>query len=201
MCSEPSDVELEKSGKSISFAALVLAPTACLIIGGLLIYYTQTPWQLGVKYAFLSTVWGITFAIATFAAVVFVTRLPLSYSLRNVCRQLLPIFKGMAFWKVVVLSLMAGIGEELLFRGFLQQWLDGFVSVSLAIGIAAVIFGVLHFASVSYFLLTAFLGAAFGIAYHLTDSLLLIMSWHAFYDLLAIWVFSRYPRLLGIEDV
>lgn len=182
-----------------TFYLILLAPVACLVIGALLIDYTDTPWQLIADGVLPPTVWGIILGTTTFGGVIILTRLPISRSLREVCKQLIPIFEGMSFWQVAILSLMAGIGEELLFRGFLQQWLTGFYAIEVAIGIAAVIFGLLHFATFSYFLLTTALGAAFGIAYYLTGSLLLIMSWHAFYDLLAIWIFTRRPELLGIK--
>lgn len=201
MSIEAFDAESEESDQTIGFGAMVLAPFVALVIGGLLIYYTETSWQLAAQSWTSPLLWGAVLGALTFAIVLLITRLPLSQALRDVCKELVPIFKDISLWQVVVLSLMAGVGEELLFRGFLQQWLAGPLSVGLAIGIAAVVFGLLHFASLSYFLLTTALGAAFGIAYHLNGSLLLIMSWHAFYDLLAIWVFSRYPRLLGIDGV
>lgn len=182
-----------------TFYYILLAPVACVVIGVLLIDYTDTSWQLAADGILSPVIWGAVLGIATFGGVIILTRMPVSRSLREVCKQLIPIFDNMALWQIVTLSLMAGIGEELLFRGLLQQWLAGYYSIDIAIGIAAVVFGLLHFATFSYFLLTTVLGAAFGIAYHLTGSLLLIMSWHAFYDLLAIWVFARRPELLGVK--
>lgn len=182
------------------FYFILLAPVACFIIGVLLIDYTDTSWQLAGDGYLSPVIWGVVLGAVTFGGVIIVTRLPISKSLRDVCRQLIPIFDGMSFVQVLILSLAAGIGEELLFRGFLQQWLTGYYTIDIAIGIAAVVFGLLHFATFSYFLLTTILGAAFGIAYYLSGSLLLIMSWHAFYDLLAIWFFTRRPDLLGLEE-
>lgn len=182
-----------------SFFIILLVPVVCLLIGGLLIYYTETQWQL-FEGSFLPPVfWGIILAIATFIGVLLVTRLPISQTLRDVCRQLIPIFDGMNFWQIMLISLLAGIGEELLFRGFLQQWLAGYYPIEIAVGIASIIFGLLHFVTFSYFLLTTLLGAAFGIAYYLTGSLLLIMVWHAFYDLLIIWILTRRPEMVKIS--
>lgn len=193
------DQLIDEAESDNTFYFILLAPVACLIIGTLLINYTNTSWQLSADGILPPVIWGAVLGIVTFGGVIILTRLPVSQTLREVCRQLIPIFEGMSFGRILILSLAAGIGEELLFRGFLQQWLIGYYTIDIAIGIAAVIFGLLHFATFSYFLLTTVLGAAFGIAYYLTGSLLLIMSWHAFYDLLAIWIFTRQPELLGIE--
>lgn len=192
------DTGRNESGNRFLF--ILLVPIASFVIGALLINYTDTSWQLMSNGILSPVVWGTVLGAVTFGAVIILTRLPISESLREVSRQLIPIFKGMSFAQILILSLGAGIGEELLFRGFLQQWLIGYYSIDLAIGIAAVVFGLLHFANFSYFLLTTVLGAAFGIAYHITGSLLLIMSWHAFYDLLAIWIFTNRPELLGLRD-
>lgn len=183
-----------------TFYYILFAPVGCLIAGGLLIYYTKTPWQLTDGEVLFSMMWGIIWGAITFAGVLILTRMPISRNLQEVCRDLIPIFEGMNFWQILILSLMAGIGEELLFRGFLQQWLTGFYPIHIAIGIASVIFGLLHFVSFSYFLLASLLGAAFGIAYHLTGSLLLIMIWHAFYDLLIIWLLVHWPEITGIAN-
>jgi membrane protease YdiL (CAAX protease family) len=190
---------VDEARSNHSFYFILLAPVACLIIGALLIDYTNTPWQFVADGVLTSIIWGIVLGVTTFGGVIILTRLPVSRSLREVCRQLIPIFEGMSFWQITILSLMAGIGEELLFRGFLQQWLSGYYTCEIAIGIAAVVFGLLHFATFSYFLLTTVLGAVFGITYYLTGSLLLIMIWHGIYDLLVFWVLIRRPDLLGIK--
>jgi membrane protease YdiL (CAAX protease family) len=95
---------------------------------------------------------------------------------------------------------MAGIGEEVFFRGFLQTWLSGFIGIELAILIGAIGFGLLHFASIGYFVITTMIGLALGTAYYLTGSLLLVMVWHSVYDVIAIWVISRHPEWLDIKS-
>jgi membrane protease YdiL (CAAX protease family) len=50
---------------------------------------------------------------------------------------LIPTFAGLSRWQIVALSVAAGIGEELFFRGFLQP-LGGMVAASLAFGAAHV---------------------------------------------------------------
>lgn len=184
---------------SLSFGQLVSAPFVAFVLGAMLIYLTDLPVYLGFDDWAVSLIWGSILAVATFGLVILLTRLPFSKSLREICKQLVPIFEGLSLWKILAISLAAGVGEELLFRGFFQQWLAGYMRIEVAILLAALVFGYLHFASVSYFALTFVLGALFGITYAKTHSLLLVISWHAVYDMLIIWVFSRKPKLLLLE--
>lgn len=184
---------------SPNFWFILVIPLISLLLGILLLYFTDTPWQLAPNSIGSSILWGAALGIISYAFAVLVTRLPFASSLRDTCRELLPIFGNFSIPKMIILSLAAGLGEEFLFRGFLQEWLIGNFSVEIGIAVAAVFFGLLHFASVSYFLLTTLLGAAMGLAYHLSGSLLLVITWHACYDFLAIWVMSKNPELLGIS--
>lgn len=191
---------VDKAGSDNIFYYIMLAPVIVFTLGVVFLELTETPWQLVSGSAAANVSWGIFWGLVTFIAVIVLTRLPISKSLREVCKELLPLFKKLAMWQIVFISLGAGISEELLFRGFLQQWLTGFYSIEMAIGLAAVVFGLLHFLTFSYFLLTTLLGAAMGIAYYLTGSLLLAITWHAVYDLLVLWVFSFRPELLAIKS-
>lgn len=181
------------------FAALLLAPFACFLLGGILIYLMDTPWQFAPNGIAHAVLWGLGSGLFVYLLLSILTRFPVARSLKTILRQLRPLFKDLRFWQIAVLALMAGLGEEVFFRGFLQAWLSGFITVELAIAVAAIVFGLLHFASVSYFLLTTLLGFALGYVYALTNSLLLIIAWHGFYDLIAIWILSRYPKLLGLH--
>ena len=183
----------------LSFNQLMSGPVGALVLAVLLIYFTEITINTGFESFFGSIVWGMILGGVTFVLVIFLTRLPFSKSLRDICKQLVPIFQGFPLWKIITLSLAAGLGEELLFRGFLQQWLMTYMSMEVAILLASLGFGLLHFFSFSYFALTTVLGVIFGITYVETNSLLLVMSWHAIYDVLVIGVFSYRPKLLLLE--
>ena len=183
----------------LSFSQLMSGPVGALVLAVVLIYFTEITVHTGFESFFGSIIWGIILGVVTFVLVIFITRLPFSKSLREICKQLVPIFQGFPLWKIITLSLAAGLGEELLFRGFFQQWLMTYMSTEVAILLASLGFGLLHFFSFSYFVLTTVLGVIFGITYVETNSLLLVMSWHAVYDVLVIWVFSYRPELLLLE--
>lgn len=102
-------------------------------------------------------------------------------------------------WSVLIgLAVLAGIGEELLFRGVIQGWVGDYLGTPLGIVVGTMAFGLAHALSRAYFLVATALGALFGVAYSFTDSLQLVMVWHAVYDLVVIVVLRRYPQLFGL---
>jgi len=89
---------------------------------------------------------------------------------------------------VALVSLLAGFGEELLFRGVLQGWLSELIGPWIGVAIAAVVFGLMHFLSWTYFAVATGLGLYLGALYELTGNLLVVCLVHALYD----WVAIRY---------
>ncbi len=68
--------------------------------------------------------------------------------------------------------LISPVAEEVVFRGLLQTVMRGyFDSAWLAIGVAAVLFGLMHLSQPQYVLPLALLGAAMGLLYERTGSL------------------------------
>lgn len=100
--------------------------------------------------------------------------------------------------KHLLISLCAGIGEEILFRGWIlprladQIAMLGLPGISLpaAILISSVLFGALHPITTLYFVLAAIMGGYFAALMLLTDSLLVPIAAHAAYDAMQLWVSS-----------
>lgn len=103
-------------------------------------------------------------------------------AIRRVYRDLLkPAFAGIGAREVVVISLAAGIGEELLFRGVLQPEI-GLIPASL-------VFGMLHTGGRGTFAFgcwVALMGAALGWLAAATGGLLAPIVAHALYDAVAL---------------
>ncbi len=95
---------------------------------------------------------------------------------------------------VLVVSALAGLGEELLMRGVLQAWLAQGLGPAPAVTIAAVVFGLAHYLSHVYFLLATAMGLYLGTLYQVTGDLALVSLVHALYDAVAI------AYLLGRPD-
>ncbi|MGM0553485.1 MAG: CPBP family intramembrane glutamic endopeptidase [Pseudomonadota bacterium] len=95
---------------------------------------------------------------------------------------------------VLLISLLAGVGEELLVRGVLQGWLAGHWPAEWAILAAALVFGLAHAISRLYFVFATLIGLYLGWVYHLTDNLLVVAVAHAIYDWIVIRLYLRQPR-------
>lgn len=91
--------------------------------------------------------------------------------------------------ELVVLSMAAGIGEELLFRGWLQQGLFSFLNAEKSVWmglvgllVASLLFGLAHPITPLYIVLAVGMGAFLGGIYWLTGNLLCAIAAHAVYD-------------------
>ena len=100
--------------------------------------------------------------------------------------------------KLLLISICAGLGEEVLFRGWILPRLSdqiamfGFpnLSLTLAILISSILFGALHPITKLYFVLAAIMGAYFAALMLLTNSLLVPIAAHAAYDAMQLLVSS-----------
>lgn len=96
--------------------------------------------------------------------------------------------------EMLVISLCAGIGEELLFRGWLMYWIaDGWamvpgepVSATFALGfglvVSSIAFGLVHPLTKLYIVVAAVMGLYFGGLCIWTGNLLVPITAHAVYD-------------------
>jgi membrane protease YdiL (CAAX protease family) len=100
---------------------------------------------------------------------------------------------------LAALSIFAGVGEELLFRGAVQGWLAGVVGDPAAIVVASLLFGLVHYISFTYFLVATGLGLLLGCAYAISGSIVLVMIWHAVYDMVALYCLVRFPHWFGVR--
>jgi membrane protease YdiL (CAAX protease family) len=92
---------------------------------------------------------------------------------------------------ILLLAALAGIGEELLFRGVIQVWLAERFPLLLAVAGASLLFGVGHWLSASYAALASLIGAYLGLVFLLTGNLLAPIVAHAAYDVVALFVLAR----------
>lgn len=103
------------------------------------------------------------------------------------------LFRHAAPGAVLLISILAGIGEELLIRGVLQGWLMQRWPPEWAIVAAAVVFGMAHAISRLYFAFATLIGVYLGVLYYLTDNLLVVIVTHALYDWIVIRLYLRGP--------
>ena len=143
---------------------------------------------------------GLIGALLSLVAILGLTRsrTPVGRGLRDIFGSLYPFFQGFSWPQIVITALAAGFCEELLFRGFLQGWLAGISTPLVAVLVTSVVFGLLHFASFTYSVIATGIGLSLGLVYWLSESLLLVITWHGVYDLIAIAVLAKYPRWFGL---
>lgn len=93
-----------------------------------------------------------------------------------------PLFASCSLMQLALLSLLAGIGEELLFRGVIQEILSRWAGAAVGLVLASLLFGLLHPITPTYILLAGLMGLYLGIAWLLTGNLLTVIVAHALYD-------------------
>ncbi|QDU31098.1 CAAX amino terminal protease self- immunity [Anatilimnocola aggregata] len=100
------------------------------------------------------------------------------------------VLAGATAGELLLIACLAGIGEELLFRGFLQaglvHLLPGSWAVLGSLVIASVAFGLCHFLSRTYFVLATIAGLYFGMLMLVSGSIVPAIIAHAFYDFVAL---------------
>jgi membrane protease YdiL (CAAX protease family) len=100
---------------------------------------------------------------------------------------------------ILFVSALAAISEEMFFRVFLQSLLQQHTAEWMAIGVASLLFAATHGLSLIYFSVTLVFGLLLGVAFAMTNSVTLVMSWHFFYDVVSFVVLIRYPELLYLN--
>ncbi len=109
--------------------------------------------------------------------------------LRRLMRDMVvPLFRNAPAGTLFLVSLLAGVGEELLFRGVIQGGLSGLLGPWPALILASVMFGALHALTRAYFVIATLMGFYLGLFYLWTGNLLIPILIHFLYD----WVVLRY---------
>lgn len=185
-----------RSGSRLSSGSALLFQGGIGVVGLALVLLFSIPLQFHGLSWFQALLWGCLGAAGTYGLLLLLTLIPGLFP-DNMGRQMADLhdFASGFSWPVLLaLSALAGAGEELLFRGAIQGWVSGVAGVVTGVVVSSLLFGLVHWVSFTYFLVTAGLGLVFGSAYALTDSLLLVMVWHGVYDVIALYCLLRFPH-------
>jgi len=117
--------------------------------------------------------------------------------MRDVNGKLVPAFAGCTLLELALISILAGVGEEALFRGFIQSTLAYWSSPWWALLLTSVLFGLGHLITPAYALLAGLLGLYLGALALVYDNLLLVMTVHGLYDFLALIYLTKRPQIAG----
>lgn len=133
--------------------------------------------------------WGAIAALPMFALAWLVERSRLGSLrfLRFVVRKLVrDLFLEFSTWQIALVSLAAGVSEEMFFRGILFDAICEKLDISLAAWglmlVSSLLFGLAHAITRAYLVLATLIGIYLALVLMLFDNLLVPMMTHALYD-------------------
>jgi membrane protease YdiL (CAAX protease family) len=186
-------------GKIMKFA---LAFEASLIVLAWVLGWAVAvpPWERA-RLNWQSLGWGGMATLPALLAMWVCTRLPwrpFRHLMAEVEENVVPLFAAASPLQLVGISLLAGIGEEALFRGVIQGWLGAYMDRWVALGVSSVLFGLGHFITPTYAAMAGLLGCYLGALVIVSDNLLVAMVVHALYDYVALHYLLRRLRGVGL---
>ncbi len=116
-------------------------------------------------------------------------------------RLLVPLFRDCRVADLAVISLLAGLGEEMLFRGVIQaavaDWVAAPSGAWVGLAVATLLFGLVHRITTAYAVLAGAIGLYLGGIWLLSEwplgeqNLLVPIVAHALYDFLALLYLAK----------
>lgn len=179
---------------------------ASLFQGALIPVALLLAWLLGIQPFEDWSLTGqavLTGAFATLPMLVFfglVSRSPFAWARELEARireVIVPLFRGSGTPAIFWVALLAGVGEELLFRGVIQTALENQFGALPGLFLAALIFGLAHYVTRAYFVLATLMGLYLGWLYQWTGNLLVPVLVHFLYDWIALEWYVRRERRRG----
>ena len=119
---------------------------------------------------------------------------PIRRLVRLVEDQLGPLVVSRSPAELALVAALAGLAEEVLFRGVMQGELARRIPGLLALILTSAAFGLAHFLTLSYALLAAVAGLYLGTLYWIQGNLLIPIVAHALYDVVALMQLARIYR-------
>lgn len=100
--------------------------------------------------------------------------------------RIIHLFAECRLVDLALVSLLAGIGEEAIFRGVMQPYLTQMAGPAMAVVVTSVVFGALHLLSAAYAVGVTIIGVYLGLLLLWFDNLLVPMLVHGLYDFCAL---------------
>jgi uncharacterized protein len=180
------------------------APMAAAFEAGIAMLAVGLGWLVGqeplrsLRWSWPDAAWGVAAVLPPLGLFWFCVRCPWRPFARIVevlDDSLIPLFAGLRLAEFLVIATLAGLGEEMLFRGVIQSAAfaglsshsaGGDMANALALVFAGVLFGLVHSITPTYVLLAGLIGVYLGGIWLATDNLLVPIVAHAGYDFLAL---------------
>ena len=168
-----------------------------LYVVGLLLMGSSGAVQAKFSFSWNATLYALLLSLPMFAALYFAVWSkwePLSQLRIELEEKVVPLFANCEIIDLVVIALLAGVSEELFFRGWLQGALTIRFGIWSGILVASAIFGFAHYLSPTYAIYAGLTGLYLGIIYQLSGNLYVVMAIHAVYDFIALVYLVRKSR-------
>jgi membrane protease YdiL (CAAX protease family) len=126
---------------------------------------------------------------------------PLGPIKKFLIRTLGPYLNTCHWYDLLLIALLAGVCEELFFRGFLQPWIESSGGAMAGLLGSNLVFALAHFITQTYALLTGLMGVYLGLLLDASGqrNLLIPILAHTIYDFLAFVIVTRTFRLEQIN--
>ena len=196
--------ELPPSPQAFTLAAVVFEAFLAGIavsIGYLLDFQvgqTFEPTWIGLGIGLAAAVPFILF----FVGIIYIPIGPFRRMIRLVDELVVPRFRGCHITDLLAISIAAGIGEEMLFRGLIQGYLAELVGGSFGVGVGLVVaslfFALMHPMTPTYALIAGLISLCLGGIWILTGNLLVPVVMHTFYDFAVLVYLTRIRKPRGV---
>jgi membrane protease YdiL (CAAX protease family) len=188
----------------VSRARNAVVLLAVLVEGGLIVLAWLLGWLLGyppvpqIKWNSRDALLGLALTLPLLALFLVLIRWPVG-PLRRIKRfseeVLSPVLAPCTRIDLLGISVLAGLGEELLFRGVMQAAFSSWLGLGWGLAIASILFGVMHAVTFTYAVLATVMGAYLGWLWVWTDNLLVPIVVHALYDFVVLWYLLYGPGM------
>ena len=168
-----------------------------LYLFGLLLIGGPGAMQSKFSFSWSATLYALLLCLPMFVILYFASRTkwpPLHQLSNEIAEKVVPIFANCKIIDLALIALLAGVSEELFFRGWLQGTLANRFGIYLGILIASAIFGFAHYLSFTYAIYAFLTGIYLGVIYDVTGNLYVVITIHALYDFIALVYLVRKGR-------
>jgi membrane protease YdiL (CAAX protease family) len=111
--------------------------------------------------------------------------------------SLRPLFASWSLLQLGLLSALAGLAEEVLFRSVIQGIVSAHFGVPAGLVVASIVFGAVHLVTGTYGIIAGIVGAYLGLLWLAGENLLVPVVTHAAYDFAALVYLVRFWRPRG----
>jgi membrane protease YdiL (CAAX protease family) len=161
--------------------------------GGLGVVAWLSGWLLGepcaatLEWSLGAIAWGVAASLPMLLAFLFCLYVPIGplERIQRFSREIVaPLFRRCTVFDLALISTLAGVGEELLFRGLLQAVISRWWNPAAGLALSSLLFGLLHPFTVAYVVLAGLMGVYLGTVWQMSGNLLVVIVAHALYDFL-----------------